>query len=360
MNSNSQKILHVGEPNLPDFDDFCDRLRTIWIAKRLTNDGPMVRELETRIAQMLDVKNCVCVANGTLGLEIVVRALGLVGEVIVPSWTFPATAHAIELAGLTPVFADVKGHHLDPESVETVIHDKTCAIMHVHTWGQAGAIDRLRELARRNRLALICDAAHAFLCTHNENLIGPLGNAEVFSFHATKFFSTVEGGAITTNDDALAEMCRMMRNFGFAGYDSVRCVGTNAKMSEVHAAFGLTMLDCINDVRERNFGTYHTYLEFLGDAMVRYDPVEQSNFQYVVVEMNNRDAVLGTLWNMGVRARKYFFPGVHRMFPYSIKMVDLPVTDELARRTLCLPTGQSVTKDDVAKICHVIKEVSCQ
>jgi dTDP-4-amino-4,6-dideoxygalactose transaminase len=230
--------LHVGRPNIGDRDAFLRRVNQILDNQWLTNNGPMVQEFEQRIAAHLGVKHCIAMCNGTVALEIAIRALGLEGEVIIPSWTFVATAHALYWQGITPVFADIDPatHNLDPAAVRRMITPRTSGIIGVHLWGRAAPIDELQAIADQHGLKLMFDAAHAFGSTYKGQTIGQFGACEVFSFHATKSFNTFEGGAVTTNDDELAETMRLMRNFGFVHYDKVIHPGTNGKMIEVCAA----------------------------------------------------------------------------------------------------------------------------
>src|SRR5690348_16496863 len=232
--------LHVGRPNIEGSEEFLLRVRQILDSRWLTNDGPMVQEFERRIAEYLGVKHCIAMCNGTIALEIAIRALGLTGEVIVPSWTFVATAHALYWQGITPVFADINAttHNLDPEAVRRMITPRTSGIIGVHLWGRPAPVEELQLIANEYGLKLMFDAAHAFGSTFAGRPIGCFGECEVFSFHATKSFNTMEGGAVTTDDDDLAETMRLMRNFGFKGYDNVVHPGTNGKMIEVCAAMG--------------------------------------------------------------------------------------------------------------------------
>lgn len=342
--------LLTGRPNVPDEYKLLHHVTKILESRRLTNNGPRVCQLEEIVAAYLGVRHCVAVANATLGLQIAAKALDLTGEVIMPSWTFVATAHAMKWIGLEPIFVDVRGRHLDPALVEDAITEKTGAIVPVHTFGAPCDIDEFRYISEKHGVPVVYDSAHAFGCSYNGNMIGGLGACEVFSFHATKFFNTFEGGAITTNDSDLAERCRRMRNFGFVDYDIVVEVGINAKMSEIHAAMGLSLLDA--PLVAVNRDNYHRYRENLGELLMPHD--EGSNFWYVVVETDNRDKVAEELAKIGVLARKYFHPGVHRMPPYDQREWDLPNTERLARRTLCLPTGPTVSKDDIDEICEVV------
>jgi len=257
----------------------------------LTNNGPLVQELERRLAAFLGVKHCVAMCNGTIALEIAIRALKLTGEVIVPSYTFIATASALHWQGITPVFADIDPgtHNLDPAAVRSMITPRTTGIIGVHLWGRAAPVAELQEIADEHGLKLLFDAAHAFGCSLGARMIGGFGEAEVFSFHATKFYNTFEGGAVTTNNDELAEAMRLMRNFGFSGFDNVIYPGTNGKLTEVCAAMGLVNLDEIDDVIAANHRNYQAYSAAFaglhGFSLVAYDEAERNNFQYVILEV---------------------------------------------------------------------------
>ena len=365
------ELLHVGRPNIGSrtrlrerFDDLLDR-------RWLTNDGPYVREFEERIAAVLGVRNVVAMCNATVALEIAIRALGLTGEVIVPSFTFVATAHALQWQQITPVFCDVDPatHNIDPGRIEELITPRTTGIIGVHVWGRSADAEALGAIARRRELRLLYDAAHAFGCSHDGRMIGALGDAEVFSFHATKFLNSGEGGAVTTEDDELAARMRLMRNFGFAGYDQVVYVGTNGKMSELSAAMGLTSLDAMDEFIAVNRDNHAAYAEALagipGVTLVRYDESERSNYQYVVVEIEEeetgltRDELQRVLQAENVMARRYFYPGCHRMEPYRSYFPHagllLPETERLVRRVLTLPTGTAVGEAEVRRVCDVIR-----
>ena len=257
--------LHVGRPNIGKRAAFLKRVNDLLDQKWLTNDGPFLQEFEVRISQMIGVKHCVAVCNATIGLEILAKAIGLSGEVILPSFTFVALAHALRWLGISPVFCDIDPvtHNLDPSRVQELITDRTTGIIGVHLWGRPCEIEKLEEIARRHRLKLLFDAAHALGCSHNGRMIGNFGNAEVFSFHATKFVNTFEGGAVATNNDELAAQLRLMRNFGFAAYDTVSSLGMNGKMSEVSAAMGLTSLESLEEFVAVNYRNYREYSQHL-------------------------------------------------------------------------------------------------
>jgi dTDP-4-amino-4,6-dideoxygalactose transaminase len=366
-----EEILHVGRPNSCDrarlLERFSDTLDRGW----LTNNGPNVQEFERELSNLLGVEHCVATCNATVALEITIKATGLTGEVIVPSWTFIATAHALQWQEITPVFCDVDPvtHNLDLRRVEEMLTPRTTGIIGVHLWGRPCDIDALALIARRHNIKLIFDAAHAFASSYKGRMIGSFGDAEVFSFHATKFFNTFEGGAIATNDAELAARIRLMKNFGFEGYDKVSNIGTNGKMNEISAAMGLTSLESLKEFVNANRRNYQQYREELhgvpGVHLLPYDETERCNYQYIVLEIDapvtglSRDELVHLLWAENVHARRYFYPSCHRMEPYRSYYphagLMLPVTERLAERMLSLPTGMAVGRDQITAICSIIR-----
>jgi len=335
----------------------------------LTNDGPCVAEFEERIVDLTGVKHCVATCNATVALEIAIRALGLEGEVILPSFTFIATAHALQWLGIKPVFCDIdpQSHTIDPQKIERLITPQTSGILAVNLWGRPCDIAALEEIARRHGLKLLFDSAHAFGCSYQGRMIGGFGDAEVFSFHATKFLNSLEGGALVTNDNELAQKFRLMRNFGFTSYDCVDSLGINGKMSEVSAAMGLTNLESLNEfivVNRRNYQQYAAELKGLkGVTLISYDENESCNYQYVVLEIDpaqaivSRDELIEILYRENVLARRYFYPGCHRAAPYNTTPLGLPETERICDRVLSLPTGTAVSPADITTICEIIRIV---
>jgi dTDP-4-amino-4,6-dideoxygalactose transaminase len=364
--------LHVGRPNVGDWSRFLGRVKELWDRKWFTNNGPYVQQFEQKLAELLHVKHCIPVCNATVAMELAIRALGLRGEVIVPSFTFIATAHALQWQEITPVFCDIDRatHNLDPASVQQMITPRTTGIIGVHVWGRPCDVEALSDLAERHKLKLLLDAAHAFGCSYRNRMVGNFGEAEVFSFHATKFFNTFEGGAIATNNDELALKIRLMKNFGFDGYDNVIYIGTNGKMTEISAAMGLTELESMDDFIATNRNNYHSYREGLegipGVTLARYNESEMCNFHYVIVEIDEaaglgRDQLIAVLHAENVLARRYFFPGCHRMEPYRSffphARLLLPETERLASRVFSLPNGTSVGPAEIRAICGLIRFV---
>jgi dTDP-4-amino-4,6-dideoxygalactose transaminase len=365
--------LHVGRPNIGDKKALMNRINDLLDRRWLTNNGPFVHEFEEKIAQLTQTKHCIVMCNATIALEIAIRALELSGEVIMPSFTFVATAHALQWQEITPVFCDIDPltHTIDPERVDELITPRTTGIIGVHLWGRACEVEALAEIASRRNLRILYDAAHAFACSHDGTMIGNFGDAEVFSFHATKFFNSFEGGAVLTNNDELAKKVRLMKNFGFVDYDEVSYIGTNGKMSEVSAAMGLTGLESLNEFIATNYQNYRLYRnefeDIPGIKMVTYNETEKCNFQYIVLEIDesltgiSRDEIIQILRAENVLARRYFHPGCHKMEPYRSYFPHagllLPQTEKLAGRVLSLPTGTAVSRQDLTDICQIVRFV---
>lgn len=365
-----ESVLHIGRPNLGNFEAFAQRSRDIWARRWLTNDGPYLREFEEQIQSRLGVGHAIAVANGTIGLELAIRALDLQGEVIVPSFTFIATAHALKWLGVRPVFCDISStsHNIDPQEIESLITPQTTGIMGVHLWGEACDVEALQLIAERRGIHLLYDASHAFGNSINGTAIGNFGEAEVFSFHATKFVNTFEGGLITTNNPQLADKLRLMRNFGFRGYDQVAELGTNGKMSEISAAMGLTSLESMEEFIACNRENYRSYSCILTDVpgikLLEPKFPDESNLQYVVCEITpetfglTRDELQLSLVMENIRARRYFYPGCHQSIPYrtaSNNPTALPNTELATSRVLQLPTGTAIGPDEINLIGELIR-----
>jgi len=363
--------LHVGRPNVPDAEPLLQRLRDVLDRRWLTNDGPEVREFERQVAKISGVRHCIAMCNGTTALQIAIRAAGLTGDVIVPSFSFAATAHALQWQAITPVFCDIdETFCIDPRRVEELITPRTTGIIGVHLWGRTCNVEALTDICRRYNLVLLFDAAHAFGCSRSGIMVGRFGRAEVFSFHATKFLNTFEGGAVVTNDDGFAEACRAMRNFGFSGEDEVSTLGINGKMNEFEAVMGLISLEHMQEIIATNRNNYLQYQRELEDipgvSLIGYDENERNNFQYITIEITedtgiSRDCLHALLQAEGILARRYFHPGCHRMEPYRSLYPRaaqfLPQTERACARMLCLPTGTGVGAEQISTICALLRYV---
>lgn len=370
-NSTFTEPLHVGRPNIPARERILGRINRILDQHWLTNNGPMVQEFEEKIADYTGAKHCIAMCNGTVALEIAIRAANMTGEVIVPSYTFIATAHALQWQEITPVFCDINldDYTIDPAQAERLITPRTTGIIGVHLWGRPCDVAPLEKLASRYNLKLLFDAAHAFGCGYRNKMIGQFGDAEVFSFHATKLINSLEGGAVVTNNDELARKIRLMKNFGFAGEDNVTYIGTNGKMNEISAAMGLSSLEEIDhfiEINRRNYNHYKKQLDGLdGIKLLRYPEAEHCTYPYITLEIDeggtglSRDELQQTLRADNILARRYFFPGCHRMEPYKSYFPNahllLKNTEYFMQRVLSLPTGTAVNPDDIENICDIIR-----
>lgn len=362
------EILHVGMPTIADKERFLRMASDIIDRKWLTNNGEYVQELEARLCTLLGVKHVIAVCNATVGLEIVLNVgTPKKGSVVVPDFTFIASAHAAVAAGHKVVVADVhrSNHCLDPLAVEEVWREDIVAILGVHLWGNSCFVDRLQRVAEERQVKLFFDAAHALGATHNGRPIGSFGNAEVFSFHATKIVNGFEGGAISTNDDELAQKCRLARNFGFIGTDKIASHGTNGKMSEVSAAMALVNLDALEKLiainRERHDQYSSLSRNVRGFSILPAS--DGNNFHYCVAELDeslfghHRDGLVEWLWENDVRARKYFYPGVRRSPPYKFELLArCPVSEALCGSVVVLPTGPSLSPGDVERVVGLISQ----
>ncbi|GAA0571685.1 DegT/DnrJ/EryC1/StrS family aminotransferase [Actinomadura livida] len=359
--------LYVGRPSTGDRARFFERLNRALDDMWLTN-GTLVREFEDRVAEAAGVRNCVATCNATTALQLLYMAAGLSGEVIMPSMTYVATAHAARMLGLTPVFRDIDPATgcLDPRAAEAAVTSRTSGVVGVHLWGRPAPIAELEKTGARHGLRVLFDAAHALGCTYRGRRIGGFGDAEVFSFHATKVVNSFEGGAVVTDDDGLAQHLRSLRTFGSGTDGRIERAGTNAKMSEAAAAMGLTSLEAFDRVvlhNRENHALYRSELRGVaGVSVVPFDEGESSNHQYVIARIDeagaglHRDLLMRVLKAENVVARRYFSPACHQLEPYrSERPVELPHTERLAEQVLALPTGPAVSAADVRRICEIVR-----
>jgi dTDP-4-amino-4,6-dideoxygalactose transaminase len=361
------EALHVGRPNILDPDALYVRIREAVDRKWLSNDGPFVLELERECARFLGVEHCVAVANATLGLQLLFRALDIRGKVLMPSFTFIATAHAAAWEGATPVFCDVLPHRhtLDPLRVREAMSDDVAAIMGVHVWGRSCEIDELQAIADEWGVPLLFDAAHAFGSSYKGSKVGAFGRAEVFSFHATKSINAIEGGLVSTNDDSLAARLRALRNFGFTGKSEMpEGLGINAKMNEFAAAMALSNLPHYDRLARHNRQLHSAYaraLEGVRGIEIYEQDSASGNGHYAVFTVAaeagiDRDRLIDILEAENIRARRYFWPGCHRSAPYSHEATaDLAMTERLLGSVFQLPTGMQLVPDDAFAIGSLIR-----
>jgi len=365
------KPLPIGQLYFPSWERYEAEFRGIFERQYYNNNGPLHEKLEERLQQFIGVKHAICVANATLGLMMVADAMELSGKVILPSFTFAASAQSLSWAGLEPVFCDIDldTHQLAIDQIENMIDQDVSAIMGVNLWGGACDPKSLAEVATSKGVQLYFDSAHAFGCAVDGIRIGNFGRAEVFSFHATKILSASEGGCISTNDDDLAARLRSIRpSYGAEKPVNILRVA-NARMSEAQAAIALMSLEDYPVNQKNNETLYRLYETRLakipGLHLVKPTGVSFSNYQYLVCTMDerefglSRDLLIDLLKAENVVARRYFYPGVHRSVPYMQELPQylnrLPNTDKLCSTCIQFPIGALVDAQGVERICDILK-----
>ncbi|SFB25892.1 dTDP-4-amino-4,6-dideoxyglucose [Amycolatopsis marina] len=361
--------LHTNRPNRFDRARLFDRLDWALDNQWLSNGGPLVLEFEQRVAELAGVEHCVATCNATVALQLLMHGADLSGEVIMPSLTFSATAHAARWIGLEPVFCDIDPATgcIDPAAIADAVTPQTSAVIGVHLWGRTCAVDELEKVAADNGLPVFFDAAHGIGCSSAGRTVGGFGAAEVFSFHATKVVSAFEGGAVVTDDARLADRIRALHNFG-KGIDHVSDAGgTNGKMSEAAAAMGLTSLDAFDSSVRHNRANYDAYREELdevdGITFFNHETRERNNFQYVIIELDeaetgiSRDLLLDVLKaENAIALTPIGSPACHQLEPYrSRRPVRLPHTEKLVAGVISLPSGSTVSREDIRRVCALIR-----
>lgn len=361
--------IYVTQSDLPDLDEYIMYLKKIWESKWLTNDGNFVQQLEKQLKDFFRVRNMLLVSNGTLALQIALKVMGMTGEVITTPFTFAATTNAILWEGLKPVFADIDPNtfNLNPKDIEKRITPETSAIMAVHTYGNPCNVEEIQKIADDNDLFLIYDAAHAFNVEYNGSSVLDCGDISTLSFHATKAFNTIEGGAMVVKNNQIEENIRLIRNHGIASEDEVLIPGTNAKMNEFQAAMGLCNLKNVEKNIQKRRIIYEYYLENLQDwEEVKFQKIiaSQYNYAYMPVCFTSqqvRDHVYLSLSQEGYYPRKYFYPltasyeYLKRIYPNLNQDNDLKVAREISNSILCLPLYPNLSLNHTENIVNIIK-----
>jgi dTDP-4-amino-4,6-dideoxygalactose transaminase len=368
-----KKAIYVTSPLLPPLEEFIPYLEQIWQNKQLTNAGPFHQQLEQALAEYLGVKYLSLFANGTLALLTAFQTLRLTGEVITTPYSFVATSHSLLWNGLTPVFADIEPHsfNINPESIEPLITERTSAILPVHCYGIPCEVDKIQRIADTYGLKVIYDAAHAFGVKKNGMSILNCGDLSILSFHATKVFNTVEGGAIICPDLRTKQRIDYLKNFGFADETTVIAPGINAKMNEVQAAFGLLQLQHIDNALAKRKIIYEHYCEGLADiaGISLYQATDNFEWNYAYYPLLidetyplTRDALYQLLKEKGIFARRYFYPlissfSMYRHLPSSDPQ-NLAVASEIAQKILCLPIFPDLSLTDLERVVAIIRRCS--
>ncbi|MDO5018421.1 MAG: DegT/DnrJ/EryC1/StrS family aminotransferase [Lagierella massiliensis] len=361
--------INVTQSSMPDFEEYCDIIKDIWDNKHLTNNGPIHAELEKRLNEYLKVYNTSLATNGHLALELALSVLNIKGEVITTPYTFISTAQAIKRSGLTPVFCDINEDDftIDVSKIESLITEKTCAILPVHVYGNICDVESIEEIATKYNLKVIYDAAHAFGVEYNNTGIGNFGDISMFSFHATKVFNTIEGGALTFSSDEYYEKLKSLKNFGIIDVDTIGYVAGNAKMDEFRSAMGILNLKHIDSNISKREIVYKRYIKNLegveGISVIKYRDGLKPNYAYFPITIDektfgeNRDTLFNRLKDKDINSRKYFYPCINTTKPFYDEMFEssTPVAYNVSKKVLCLPMYADLRIEDVDKICEVIK-----
>ena len=362
------EAIPVTKSILPSFEEYTDEIRELWASGWLTNNGAKHQQLEHELIDYLGVEHVSLFTNGHLALETAIEALGLTGEVITTPFTFASTSHALIRKGLTPVYGDIRPDvfTLDASKLERLITTKTSAILPVHVYGNVCDVEAIEAIAKQHNLKVIYDAAHTFGVNVNGRGIGTFGDVSMFSFHATKVFHTIEGGALTYNDPALKSRFDQLKNFGITGPETVQEPGGNAKMNEFQAAMGLCNLRHIEETimrRKRVREQYDALLKNVqGIRILTPQPGVKTNHSYypiiLTAEENRRDELHDALAKEGIFTRKYFYPLVtdYAWNQNRFASRSTPVAREIAERVLTLPLYPDLATEDVTRICTVIQE----
>lgn len=355
-------MINVTKTYLPDINKYKQYIDKIYTTSRVTNNGPLLQELEKRLAKYLGVKNIVLVANGTVALEIAYRTLDLKGFAITTPFSFVATTSSLVTNGLLPIFADIKSDSLniDPKKIEEKITKNTSAIVATHVFGNSCDIESIHKIAKKHNLKIVYDGAHTFGVKYKNKSILNYGDISTLSFHATKLFHTIEGGALIINDESLVQKARYLINFGIENEESIPNLGTNAKMNEFEAAMGLCMLDeieIINAKREIIYKFYKKELEGFVNFQKQNSDASQ-NYSYFPVILKNEEQLLKVkkaLNNEEIYPRRYFHPSLDTL-NYIEQKQECPVSRDISKRILCLPIYAELESNIQSKIIQIIKE----
>ncbi len=362
------KSIQVTRSSVPTFEEYIDEIRDLWESRWLTNMGVKHNRLESELKSYLGVPNITLFTNGHLALEYAISAFNLTGEVITTPFTFASTTHAIVRNGLTPVFCDINpdDYTIDSVKIERLITDKTSAIIPVHVYGNVCNVEEIERISKKYNLKVIYDAAHAFGITINGVGVGNFGDASMFSFHATKVFNTIEGGAVTYRNPVLQKTLDSLKNFGITDPESVEYVGGNAKMNEFQAAMGLCNLRHVNDEIKKRQARVERYMENLeGVKGIKFSISQKDvkkNYSYFPVVFDgykeSRDIVYMKLKKNNITARKYFYPLTNSFKCYEGRFNpnETPIAKYIAERVLTLPLYADLAFEDIDRICNIIKE----
>lgn len=362
-------MINVTRSSMPEFEEYCEEIRDIWDSRWLTNMGPKHKRFQADLVDYLGVDKIDLFCNGHMALEMAIQAMGLTGEVITTPFTFASTTHAIVRNGLVPVFCDVDPvtYTIDVNKIESLITDKTSAIIPVHVYGNICDVEEIERIAKKHNLKVIYDAAHAFGVKYKCKGIGSFGDASMFSFHATKVFHSIEGGAVCFHNDEYGLDLYRLKNFGIRGPETVDAVGGNAKMNEFSAAMGICNLRHLDDEIAKRKSAVERYRERLGNVEgITLCPIQENvetNYAYFPVVFDkdifglSRDEVMDNLAKEGIGARKYFYPISNTFDCYKVShnaKMETPVAYDISTKVLTLPLFADLDVETVDKICDII------
>jgi dTDP-4-amino-4,6-dideoxygalactose transaminase len=356
-------LINVTKTFSPPLAEYVKYLEGIWERGHFTNHGPLVNELEEKLKEYFGVKYFYFVNNGTIAIQIAIKALGLKGEIITTPFSYVATTSSIVWENAIPVFADIcpKTFTIDANEIEKVISEKTSAILATHVYGFPCEVEKINKIAQKHKLKVIYDAAHAFGVKIKDKSILNYGDISTLSFHATKLFHTIEGGGIATNDSDLAHTISYMRNFGHKGQEDFWGLGINGKSSEVHAAMGLCLLPRIADLIQARKERVTLYTKLLKDLnIVKWqldEDVTWNNAYYPVIFETEKMliTVRNALNAIYIYPRRYFYPSLTQL--NYVNKATTPISDDLSKRVLCLPLYYDLPKEDIRRISEVIHDI---
>lgn len=353
-------MIPVTKPFQPPLDEYYDYLKNIWERNWFTNNGPVVNELELKLKEYLDVPHLLFLNNGTIALQIAIKALGLQGEIITTPFSYVATTSSIVWEGCKPKFVDIDPHtlNIDPAKIEQAITKDTSAILATHVYGNPCDIDGIQAIAEKHGLKVIYDAAHCFGSTYKGRSVYAYGDVSTASFHATKLFHTVEGGAVFTNEAALLKKMAFMRNFGHAGPEDFAEIGINGKNSELHAAMGLTNLKYVTKIlayRKSQSTHYDKWLNKINIKTQVINKLAGYNYSYYPVIFSDEATTLAVIKELEadrIQPRRYFHPSLNTVAIYNAGQ--FPISEDISKRILCLPLYHTLSEEEIDFVCSII------
>ncbi|MGE0588539.1 MAG: DegT/DnrJ/EryC1/StrS family aminotransferase [Cyclobacteriaceae bacterium] len=356
-------MIPVTKPFLPPREDFDKLVDGIWHRNWLTNNGPLVSDLELKVKEYLRIPHMLYLNNGTIALQIAIKALGLKGEVVTTPFSYVATTSSIVWEGCKPVFVDIDPNtfNIDPKKIEGALTDKTSAIIATHVYGNPCEIEAIEQIAVKHNLKTIYDGAHCFGSTYRGKSVFTYGDVCTTSFHATKLFHTIEGGAVFAKDPSLIKKMSFMRNFGHHGHADFAEVGINAKNSEFHAAMGLANLKYVNDLlrsRKEQSLRYDKWMTTIDVQKIKISSDAEFNYAYYPLVLKSEQLtlkIMNELEGNWIYPRRYFYPGLNAVEIY--RGSQLPVSDSVVNRVICLPLYHGLSNEEIDFICRIILRV---